>query len=482
VAETLSIFGPSSSSVATEELLENARLLERLANEASAIGTELIFIDRLTSLVALDIANAPVAAALAERDIDQAQILMVEIELGARGVSSGLTAAADGYSFVEQLLAVWGREAAGGIGSLIGSMLPTLALAALPTAGGALAALAVVSGLDPTGRDRVIAAGGREASRALTSAAASTLIRHAVSGADNAILASIRVPIPVARAIGDVVPGSGLGLAARATAGIGAIGGVLTESSVRLSSAESRDVSASPRSIVDRLDRIPEPTAENGAQVIIERFSVPNQPDAFAVYVGGTVSFDPNAESEPWDLTSNFSNAIGPGGGSYDSVVQAMAEAGVTADSTVQLTGYSQGAAVAALIAASGEYNVHSLASFGGPIGQVNLPAEIPAIIVEHRDDIVPAFGGYQSNDHAVIVEREVFAGRDIPMDEPLPAHQLAAYRETARLMEGSDDARLVDALRHIDSFGEGAISVEATAYRFERIQTARPRSEQTCG
>ncbi len=469
MAEELIVTGPTGSSVVTEELLENATLFDKLADEAAAIGAELNATDRLISMVGLDVANAPANAARAELDIDQAQIVMVQLELAARGVSSGLKAAADGYSFVEQLISVWGSEAAGGVGGLIGSILPSLVMATLPATAGAAAGVATAGVVNPAGRDRLFAGAGREASRTLTSAAASTIIRHAVSSADNAILAALRVPAPVARALGDVVPGTGLSLAARSAVGVGALAGVLNETSVRLAGTESRSVDGGPATIAERVNRIPSAIEDHGAQVVIEKYSAPSQPDRFAVYVAGTATIAAETGTEPWDLASNVHNAIGVGSGSYESVVQAMEEAGVTSDSVVQLTGYSQGAAVAALIASSGDYNVHSLASFGGPIGQMNLPAEVPAVIVEHRDDIIPALGGYQSNHHAIIVEREAFAGRDIPSDTPLPAHQLAEYLETAKLMDSSNQTRLTSAIEHLNSFSDGSTTVTATTYRFER-------------
>ncbi len=475
MADELIVTGPTGSSVVTDELLENADLLDKLADEAAAIGAELIATDRLISMYGLDVANAPANAARAELDIDQAQIVMVQLELAARGVSSGLKAAADGYSFVEQLILVWGSEAAGGVGGLIGSILPSLVLATLPATAGAAAGIATAGAANPAGRDRFLAGAGREASRTLTSAAASTIIRHAVSSSDNAMLAALRVPAPAARALGDVVPGTGLSLAAQGAVGVAALSGALNETPVRLAGTESRAVHGAPTTIAERLSRIPSAAEDHGAQVVIEKYSAPSQPDRFAVYVAGTAGFAAETGTEPWDLASNVHNAIGGGSGSYQSVVQAMKEAGVTSDSLVQLTGYSQGAAVAALIASSGDYNVHSLASFGGPIGQMNLPAEVPAVIVEHRDDIVPALGGYQSNHHAIIVEREAFAGRDIPTDRPLPAHQLDEYLETARLMDSSQQARLTAAIEQLNSFSEGSTSVAAMAYRFERTSESAP-------
>jgi len=41
------------------------------------------------------------------------------------------------------------------------------------------------------------------------------------------------------------------------------------------------------------------------------------------------------------------------------------------------------------------------------------------------------------------VVRREVFAETEVPVDRPLPAHALTAYRETGRLMDGSEEPRL---------------------------------------
>ena len=169
-------------------------------------------------------------------------------------------------------------------------------------------------------------------------------------------------------------------------------------------------------------------------------------------------------------MTSNVVNATGAGSGSYDSVVQAMTLAGVDAASPVQFTGYSQGGGTAALLAASGDYNTQGLVSFGGPTGQVVLPPDIPTVIVEHSDDIVPALGGAQDNVHAVIVERNVYGGRDIPDDLIMPAHHLANYRETAVLLDRAQSEQVANAIAALDRFGAGATTVTRTTYEFERV------------
>jgi len=163
---------------------------------------------------------------------------------------------------------------------------------------------------------------------------------------------------------------------------------------------------------------------------------------------------------------------VGTGSGSYDSVALAMHEAGITADSPVQFTGYSQGGGTAAQLVASGNYNTQGLVTFGGPTGQIDLPEAVPTVIVEHRDDIVPALGGTQQNVHAVIVERDVYGGHDIPQEPVFPAHRRGPYEETAVLMDAAHDERLTETVERLNSFAPVGATVTSTAYRFERMQS----------
>ena len=206
-------------------------------------------------------------------------------------------------------------------------------------------------------------------------------------------------------------------------------------------------------------------------QVIIERYSVQGQPDRFEVYVGGTVTFSPSSPTEPWDMTSNLANAAGGESGSVEAVREAMADAGVEKESPVQFTGYSQGGGTAARLAASGLFNTQGLTTFGGPTGQVELPGGFPAVLVEHSDDPVPALGGEQDNEGAVLVRRNVFDGGPLPRDLVAPAHHYDYYRETAQLMDGSRSPQLDDAVRTLDSFTAGARLESSTGYRFVRTE-----------
>jgi hypothetical protein len=473
VGDDLTISGGGSTAVATDELFASAQALGALAAEAAALRVHLATIDRLVTPHELQMAEAPASAVRAELDIDQAAAVLVEVELGAKAVKWGLEIAADGYGFVELFADRLLGEFAGDFAGLAGRLLPGLLLSALPGAAAGAATLFAGAALSPGGLDgfrQRLGALARENNELVTNPLTVALVRHAAMSGDDALLGFLGVPMPIA----DLLDDGGLGVAGTAVASatamkLGSAGGVFVETPVRLGDSRVTTVDSAPTGFAERLARVPDTDETNGAQVRIEKYSQPGQPDRFEVYVAGTVTFSPVATTEPWDMTSNMSNAIGGGGGSYDAVVQAMQLAGIDADSPVQLTGYSQGGATAALLAASGDYNVEGLATFGAPAGQIAVPASIPAVIVEHTDDIVPALGGTQVNQQAVIVERNVFAGREIPTEYAVPAHHYEYYAETAELMDQARSEQLTDAVARLDAFGQGAVSVTSTDYRFVR-------------
>jgi hypothetical protein len=366
------------------------------------------------------------------------------------------------------------------VSALAGGLLPALLLTGGGTAAfAALGGLVATSGSTPGGVGGLLEratgpgvpaapAGLTEHNELLNNPATAGWVREATQALGNLALGATGMPSALATALG----GTGVGVAFLASGAMRAGGamGMLQETPVRL--ADSRPVPAegSPTGFAERLGRVPDTDHTGGAQVVIERYESPGQPDRFEVYVAGTVTFSPVADTEPWDMTSNIANAAGFDGGSVASVTAAMREAGITPESPVQFTGYSQGGATAARLAASGEWNTKGLASFGGATGQIRVPEGFPTVIVEHREDIVPALGGVQSNHGAVLVEREVFGGREVPSDVAVPAHHLEYYAETAALMDAERNERLGQAISELDAFAAGATTVTSTAYRFERV------------
>ncbi len=477
MGDELVIGGSGSFAVGTDELFACAEQLRELAREASALGRDLSSINSLVSRWELRSGGAPTGAIRAEAEIGRAMIILAEIEVQARAMDFAIGAAANGYGFAEHFVGRMIHEFTGQFAALLARFSPMLLLttlggtAVLGVAGGLLAGATSGGGSHkaPPGASRPgspqPASWPRENNEIITNPHTVDLVRIASQASGDAVAGAIGVPPQLTGLLG----GAGVALGSRAMMNTGSLFGILKETPVRLTESHTQAVTAGPAGFAERLSRVPDTEVTDGAQVVIEKYSTPGQADRFEVYVAGTVTFSPVADTEPFDMTSNMANAAGYSGGSYASVAAAMELAGIDASSPVQFTGYSQGGGTAARLAASGDYNTQGLATFGGPTGQVPIPEGFPAVIVEHTDDLVPALGGEQVNNHAVLVEREVFAGREVPTDYAVPAHHYEYYEQTARLMDAATSERVTAASRSLDAFGRGATTVTSTAYRFER-------------
>jgi hypothetical protein len=445
----LVVSGGATTAVAPEELERAGVLLRRLSAEASSIAMELASIDRIATRATLREMGAPTSALEAENDIDQATIVLGEVTVIADLHGQALQFAADGYTTVEQFVRV-----------MFGSGMGDLA-----SAGGAL------SRLGPLG---LILAGGAAAAASNPQLRGHPFfvntVRESVMSSDDALLGYLGVPRVVSRALGD----EGLGLTGASTtaalvAGLGGAVGLVRNTPVRLT-AESTPTQVSPvEGAEERLDRVPTPTDSDGAQITIERYEYEGKPDAFIAYVAGTATFDPFVTDEPLDMESNVLNMVDGSSASAEALRQALAAAGADASSQVQLVGYSQGGAADARVAESGEFDVQGILTFGSPTGQIELPTDIPAILVEHDDDLVAALGGRQDNESALLVNRRVYDDWQVPTDEPVPAHLRSNYAETARMMDAST-GELRSTIDALDSLTQGATRVTSTNYEFERV------------
>ena len=461
--------------VEVQPLVDRAALVRELAGEALQLRARLARIDGLVTPDLLAAAGLPAVAA----GLEDVLVDLLGIEQSATGLSDGLQGAAEGYTWVERSAALLGRGLSGLVAAGIGKLLPGMLLSGLGIGAVVLGGIAVLSprATPPRGVSGVGRASTAPpppgmslppaANAALTDPVVVGAIRELTQGAGTAALGALPIPPIAASMLGML--GFGVPLAANGVRTAGAPLGLLRDTPVRLAQTTQLPSSPAADGFAQRFDRVPTGVDEGGAQVVIERYESVGQPDRFEVYIAPTVTFEPTGTEDPWDLTSNIANAAGPDSGSMRSVELAMQQAGVTADSPVQFTGYSQGGATAARLVESGEWNAQGLVSFGGPTGQIGLPAEVPAVLVEHTDDLVPALGGAQSNTGAVLVQREVFADQPIPADLPVPAHQPQFYAQTAALMDVEQNPRLVAATARIDGFTGGATAAATTAYRFER-------------
>jgi hypothetical protein len=454
-AGPLIVSGGGSTMVATDDLLAQVAMLRLLHQEAAGWQERLVRIRSLEFEAAPSWAGGGRAA-----DIYGAAQAVNAVEADSRDLAEALASAAEGYGQAERLAELLARYSGAGTAYLLGRLLPVLVAVAVPAlTGGAMAWLlgSALTGTSPTDAPARLAELLRRNPRALINPLLVRVVRVMVSSVDDAASGAAGVPLPVSFPLGD----EGLGVLGVGTSAAGVLTaarpfGLLRESRVRMAPADasgSPHGARPPAGLADLVSRIPS-ASRDGPQVRIERYGTAARP-AWVVYVGGTVEWNPRVTTEPWDLSSNVA-AIAESGagaeagaGSYRAVVQAMQEAGVgPADPVVQV-GHSQGGLVAAQVAASAGFSTVAVATFGAPNGQVRVPDAVPMIRVEHSDDLVPALGGTARDTTAggskhLVVRREIYAGREVPVDQPVPAHSLQNYWESGRLIDESAEPRLV--------------------------------------
>ena len=431
------------SLVATDTLLAEAVTLRAL--QAAADGWR----ERLEHIRVLDSEPFP-APEWSDSDVGLS-VFEAARAIHAVGERSGaladaLVLAAEGYGRAERsaefLLGLGGV----GLGYAIGRVAPFLALAAVPAlTAGAVGWLlgSLLTGSRPGDAPAAAARWFADNPRTLTNPVVAAALRVLVSSVDDAAAGATALPFPVSVALGD--QGAGLLGVTTSAAGVLAVArplGLLRETGVTVARVARLAPARPPAGFGDLASRIPA-AAAGGAQVRIERYG-PADSAAWVVYIGGTADWSPGVTAEPWDLSSNVAAVADEGAGSYRAVVEAMHEAGVQPADPVVQVGHSQGGLVASQVAAFGEFNTVMVATFGAPNGQVEVPAGLAVVAVEHSDDIVPALGGLGGRpEERLVVRREVFATEPVPVHQALPAHALTAYRETAGLMDGSPEPRL---------------------------------------
>lgn len=463
--------------VASDALLGDAQDLEAVRDGAAMCRRLLAAIAEAPSLPGLRAADVPPEARIADRELERAQLALSRLEQGTAASASALRTAADRYGAVERATGALAQQLSATLGYAAGYLLPAVVWFILPTASAALAGLFLGSHWAPGGPEAVrrAAAAWWTGNRAVLSDPATVaLLRSTVSSVDDAAAGVLRIPHGVQHLLGD----EGLGIVgvSTAAAGVAVIGsrfGIFAETPVRVR-AVGTSGAAAPHGVAERIGRIPEPKLNGtGAQIVIERYPVEGAADRFEVYLGGTVDFSPVASGEVWDLTSNVHAIAELPAGSYRAAQRALAEAGVTARSDVMFTGYSQGGLIASALAASGDYSPRGLLTVGAPAGQVDVPAHIPVVAIEHSDDLVPALGGQRTNGEAVVVERRAYPPGLIPSERSVPAHELGMYRQTAGLVDHARSDLLAQTVRRFDdattTTTPATVTGTATQYRAER-------------
>jgi len=182
--------------------------------------------------------------------------------------------------------------------------------------------------------------------------------------------------------------------------------------------------------MAERVARIPE--TEN--PIRIDTYSMPDGTRHVEVFIAGTAEFDRNPSESSFDMSSNLALVAGVTSASMVATQKAMASAGITPADRVLFVGHSQGGTVAARLAESGRYTTVGLLTVGAPTGSAPVKGSYPALIIEHRDDVVPGLAGAREPTNAYVVSTRSDA---LPGDV-IGAHRRESYQLTAERVNQS--------------------------------------------
>ncbi|HEY5230187.1 MAG TPA: hypothetical protein VIJ11_04720, partial [Galbitalea sp.] len=368
--------GPSGTVIVTSDaILSQLDALDRLAeNLRLSAGEVLGIVDGFE-------ASASIAYSVPTAEVDARRMTSAAVEalLGAQdraaALSAGVRTCLTRYAETEQGAMALAHRVNEGAAWLFGAEARVFGLPlALAAASGLLAGWSMTGRL-PTQIGPALQDFLKVHGRILTNPLTVAAIRELSSDADGLGEGFMLVPPPVAAAL-QASGATGVSSSADSVVGVGRAVGLFEHSGVTVTRTSSFEYGAPPTSLRARAESFPIPESDpNGEQIRIDRYVQPGKPDRFDVYIAGTVTFDPVTGTEPFDLSSDLEGVGQQSPESYSAVVQAMHEAGIRADSPIVVNGYSQGGLLASMVAASGNYNVKGVVTFGAPSGQVHIPA-----------------------------------------------------------------------------------------------------------
>ena len=184
----------------------------------------------------------------------------------------------------------------------------------------------------------------------------------------------------------------------------------------------------------------------------VERLDRPDGSRAWVVAIPGTQAV---AGSNPMDMQTNVRLMAGAANDGTDLVERALAQAGVAPGEPVLLAGHSQGGMVAMALAGNAafiaRYHVAAVLTAGSPVAAQSVPAAIPVLHLEHRQDLVPALDG---------------------RPEPALANRTTAVRDLAASSDPADRAAVHDPVEAhgIDTYVRTAAAVSATGAQPVRV------------
>jgi hypothetical protein len=177
-------------------------------------------------------------------------------------------------------------------------------------------------------------------------------------------------------------------------------------------------------------------------------------PRQFVAYLPGMTMGTVANNRDPFNLTSGIYALAGSGASDAEAAATAAlrkAGIGAKAGDRVTLVGYSEGALVAANLAAKGDFKVSGVVSIGGQVGNVAVPKSVPVLSIEHSLDI-PAKLDLKDNPNG-----KNWLSVTLPSANPFNAHDIANYLTSAK---------------HVDSAGYAAVA--------SKLQEMLPSTPQT--
>ncbi|MBP3976764.1 hypothetical protein [Microbacterium sp. BLY] len=247
-----------------------------------------------------------------------------------------------------------------------------------------------------------------------------------------------------------------------------------TADPVRVGVVASSRPNSAPSGLAGALRRMP---ASAGAQVAVERYTMPGGATRYVAYLGGSRSMAPGdaGGTEPWDMKSNVELYTGGRSASYQATLDALAAAGARPGDRVDVVAHSQGGMIAAHLARESGFAVTTQLTAGSPVEPV-LSTDQTLVQLRHTDDVVSALaaGGSPEGTGAPdsFIASRVGDPDPGPQDFALQTHALETYIETAEQVDASDDPRAV-ALDAYWTELDRAVAVERTEYRAERVASA---------
>lgn len=247
-------------------------------------------------------------------------------------------------------------------------------------------------------------------------------------------------------------------------AGLGAISPVLRDGDVVVRPARSAPPAPAtpPRGVADLVSRVAAQSPARGAdgsrpepgQVRLERITGGGGTVSWVVVIPGTQSWHPiPADGTPMDLTTNVHALAGAETAAMRTVIEAMRDVGVGEDEPVLLAGNSQGGMTAAGLAADAgfraEFEVTHVVTIGSPVATADVPDGVQVLSLEHEQDLVPSLDGAPNPDRPswVTVTADV---RDHPVagplldTDPLISHDTLVYLRTGAQVDSSTDPSVV--------------------------------------